>query len=49
MRVLHILDELKFSGAEIMYVAAARQFQDLGCELYVVNTADAMGEYAPFF
>ena len=49
MRVLHILDELKFSGAEIMYVAAAKLFQEQGCELYVVNTADALGEYAPFF
>lgn len=49
MRVLHILDELKFSGAEIMYVAAAKQFQDLGCELYVVNTADRLGDYTPFF
>lgn len=49
MRVLHILDELKFSGAEIMYVAAAKLFQDLGCELYVVNTADHLGEYTPFF
>ena len=49
MRVLHILDELKFSGAEIMYVAAAKLFQDLGCELYVVNTANHLGEYTPFF
>lgn len=49
MRVLHILDELKFSGAEIMYVAAAKLFQDLGCELYVVNTSDHLGEYTPFF
>lgn len=49
MRVLHILDELKFSGAEIMYVAAAKLFQDLGCELYVVNTADHLGAYTPFF
>lgn len=49
MRVLHILDELKFSGAEIMYVAAAKLFQDRGCELYVVNTADQLGAYTPFF
>lgn len=49
MRVLHILDELKFSGAEIMYVAAAKQFQEMGCELFVVNTATHLGEYTPFF
>lgn len=49
MKVLHILNELKFSGAEIMYVAAAPVFQKLGCELSVVNTAKDLGEYASFF
>lgn len=49
MKVLHILNELKFSGAEIMYVDAAPVFQDLGCELAVVNTAPHLGEYAPYF
>lgn len=49
MKVLHILDELKFSGAEIMYVAAAENFIRLGCELYVVNTAERLGEFAPEF
>lgn len=49
MRVLHIFAELKFSGAEIMYVAAARTFQDFGCELFVVNTQNRIGEYAPYF
>lgn len=46
MKVLHILNELKFSGAEIMYVDAAPIFQSLGCELFVVNTAENLGEYA---
>lgn len=49
MKVIHFLAELKFSGAEIMYVDAAPVFQKLGCELTVVNTAKRMGEYAPFF
>lgn len=49
MRVLHFLAELKFSGAEIMYVDAAPVFQQLGCELAVVNTLERLGEYAPFF
>ena len=49
MKVIHILDELKFSGAEIMYVAAAPIFQELGCELSVVNTRKKMGPYAPYF
>lgn len=49
MKVIHILRELKFSGAEIMYVDAAPIFQEKGCELYVVATADKIGEYAPHF
>lgn len=49
MKVIHFLNELKYSGAEIMYVDAAPVFQRFGCELTVVNTAERMGEYAPFF
>lgn len=49
MKVLHILAELKFSGAEVMYVAAAKEFQKLGCELSVVNTAKHLGGYSSFF
>lgn len=49
MKVIHYLYELKFSGAEIMYVDAAPVFQKLGCELSVVNTANHLGEYALFF
>ena len=46
MKILHILYELKFSGAEIMYANAAPIFQNLGCELSVVNTAPQLGEFA---
>ena len=49
MRVIHILKELKFSGAEIMYVDAAPIFREKGCELYVVATGEKIGEYAPYF
>lgn len=45
MRILHVLNELKFSGAEIMYVGAASIFQKLGCELFVVNTTETLGTY----
>lgn len=48
-KVIHILNELKYSGAEIMYVDAAETFQSLGCELTVVATAKELGEYAPNF
>ncbi|MDK2977673.1 MAG: hypothetical protein PWP52_387 [Bacteroidales bacterium] len=49
MKVIHILHSLKFSGAEIMYVGASPLFQEKGCELTVVATADQLGEYAPYF
>jgi hypothetical protein len=49
MKVIHILYELKFSGAEIMYVDAAFLFQQKGCELTVLATAPELGEYAPYF
>jgi glycosyltransferase involved in cell wall biosynthesis len=49
MKILHILHELKFSGAEIMYVDAAPLFQAKGCELSVVATALNVGEYASNF
>ncbi|TDD95067.1 glycosyltransferase [Flavobacterium cellulosilyticum] len=49
MKVIHILNSLKFSGAEIMYVDAAPIFQAKGCELTVMATADKLGEYATYF
>lgn len=49
MKVIHFLNELKFSGAEIMYVDAAPVFKKLGCELSVVNTSNHFGDYAPYF
>jgi glycosyltransferase involved in cell wall biosynthesis len=49
MKVIHILIELKFSGAEIMYVDAAPIFKKKGCELTVMATANELGEYAPYF
>ena len=49
MKVIHILDELKFSGAEVMYVAAAKVFQGFGCDLSVVATNRKLGDYASFF
>lgn len=49
MRVLHIFHSLRFSGAEIMYVDAAKVFQDNGCELSAVATADELGEFAEKF
>lgn len=49
MKVLHILNELKYSGAEIMYTDAAPVFRSLGCELFVVNVAEKLGEFSDNF
>lgn len=49
MKVLHVMLELKYSGAEIMYVDAAPVFKNAGWELYVMSTSKEVGEYAPFF
>lgn len=49
MKVIHFLNELKFSGAEIMYVDAAPLLIKMGCELSVVNTAIKLGEYSASF
>ncbi|MFA6794831.1 MAG: glycosyltransferase family 4 protein [Proteiniphilum sp.] len=49
MKILHVLYELKFSGAEIMYVDAAPLFQEMGCQLTVMATGDNPGDFAPHF
>jgi len=49
MKVVQILHELKFSGAEIMYVDASSYFQHKGCELTVMATAPDQGEYSRHF
>lgn len=49
MKVLHVLNELKFSGAEIMYVDAAPVFQKKGAQLFVLGTASDIGEFADHF
>ena len=49
MRVLHVFNELGFSGAEKMYVAAAPLFKAKGCELFAMATGSEQGDYAPEF
>ena len=49
MKIIHILHSLKFSGAEIMYVDAAHFFQEKGCELTVMATANDLGDFAIYF
>lgn len=49
LRVLHVLGELKPSGAETMLVSAASLFQAEGIELEVLSTGAVTGPYAGRF
>jgi glycosyltransferase involved in cell wall biosynthesis len=49
MKVVQVLHELKFSGAEIMYVDASPYFREKGCKLSVLATAPNLGEYSRYF
>lgn len=49
MKIIHIFNEFKFSGAEIMYVDAAPLFQEKKCQLTAVSTSDNLGVFAPKF
>jgi glycosyltransferase involved in cell wall biosynthesis len=47
MRVLHLLNELQFSGAERMLVSAQDTWTRHGIETFVVATGAEVGPYAP--
>lgn len=49
MKILHVFNDLKFSGAEIMYVNAATIFRDKGIELFALSTGNGQSEYAKNF
>jgi len=49
MKVLHLFNEIKFSGAEIMYANAASLFQEEGIELVAFSTGKELGEFASHF
>jgi hypothetical protein len=46
MRLLHVLEEMRPSGAERVLLAAAPYWQAAGIELKAVAAADAFGEFA---
>jgi glycosyltransferase involved in cell wall biosynthesis len=46
MRILHILNELKPSGAEVMLELAAPEWLRLGCDLHIFSMAKTRGVYA---
>ena len=48
LRVLHILGELKPSGAECMLKVAAEEFSSLGIQNEILSTGiEQIGPYAP--
>jgi len=46
IKVLHILNEIRPSGAEMMLSLAASSWQQQHCELLAIATADRLGEFA---
>jgi glycosyltransferase involved in cell wall biosynthesis len=49
MRILHIFNEINFSGAEIMYADAAPLFQQKGFSMIAVNTGLKKGNFTEEF
>lgn len=49
MKVLHIFNEINFSGAEVMYANAAPLFQQQGIEMIAFNTGKGIGNYVEHF
>jgi glycosyltransferase involved in cell wall biosynthesis len=49
MHVLHIFNEINFSGAEIMYVNASGLFQQKGCKMTAVATGMKHGNFVSQF
>ena len=46
MKVLHILNELKFSGAEVMLKVAKEKFEEKQIQTFVLSTGDIVGEFS---
>ena len=49
MKVLHLFNEIKFSGAELMYANAAYLFQANGIEMLAFSTGNSLGDFASEF
>lgn len=49
MKVLHIFNEIKFSGAEIMYANATAIFNKHDIEVLALATGEKRGDYEPIF
>lgn len=49
MKVLHVFNELKFSGAEIMYANAAKYFQEEEILMFALATGNSKGDFESEF
>ncbi|MDA3892744.1 MAG: glycosyltransferase family 4 protein [Salinivirgaceae bacterium] len=49
MRVLHLFNEINYSGAEIMYASAASFLNEQGVELIAVSTGNNLGNFVHEF
>lgn len=49
MKVLHIFNEIKYSGAELMYANAASIFQGHGIQMLAFSTGRNLGDFASVF
>ena len=49
MKVLHLFNEIKFSGAELMYANASLVFQSNGIEMLAFSTGNSLGDFASEF
>lgn len=47
MKLLHVLNELRPSGAETMLRSAGNRWRDAGYELHILSTGSTVGPYAP--
>jgi len=49
IKVLHLFNEIQFSGAEVMFATAAASFHAQGVELHAIATGRSIGDYEPVF
>jgi glycosyltransferase involved in cell wall biosynthesis len=49
MKVLHVLSELQFSGAELMLYTAADKFKQASLDITILSTGEKEGVYAQYF
>lgn len=49
MNVLHVFNEIKYSGGELMYASAAPIFTKNDIKLFALNTSDNLGDFSPEF